>query len=139
MTANPPPRVPLPERRKSGILEDPTQTPTSVNAMSAVFHKPEHPAEPATFKPKNNPGFILHEKLKTSYEEVCICSLKSRLVGRGDLGRGVRLGRGTQRGRMRIVAGGAASVGGWRRLVAGYKDLGDASAWWRPIRRSAPV
>ena len=72
MTAAPPARIALPERRKSGILEDPTQTPTSVNAMSAVFHKPEGTAEPSTFKPKNNPAFILHGKLKTSYEEVSV-------------------------------------------------------------------
>jgi hypothetical protein len=37
---------------------------------SALAQAPEALPNPPTFKPKNNPAFILHGALKTSYEEV---------------------------------------------------------------------
>ncbi|GFZ44046.1 Xylitol dehydrogenase A [Saitozyma sp. JCM 24511] len=37
---------------------------------SALAQAPEALPNPPTFKPKNNPGFILHGALKTSYEEL---------------------------------------------------------------------
>jgi D-xylulose reductase len=37
---------------------------------SAAAQFPDALPEPPVFKPKNNPAFILHGKLKTSFEEV---------------------------------------------------------------------
>lgn len=37
---------------------------------SALIQAPDALPDPPVFKPKNNPGFILHGKLETSYQEV---------------------------------------------------------------------
>lgn len=37
---------------------------------SALVQAPDALPDPPVFKPKNNPGFILHGKLETSYQEV---------------------------------------------------------------------
>jgi hypothetical protein len=37
---------------------------------SAAAQYPNALPDPPVFKPKNNPGFILHGKLETSFEEV---------------------------------------------------------------------
>jgi D-xylulose reductase len=46
-----------------------------MSSTAAQF--PNAQPEPSVFKPKNNPGFILHGKLDTSFEEVGAICLRS--------------------------------------------------------------
>lgn len=48
----------------------PDQVPLSDNLASAAAQASEAQPEPADFKPRDNPAFILHGKLKTSFGEV---------------------------------------------------------------------
>ena len=43
---------------------------TAINMSSTLAQEPEAYPEPREFKPKDNPAFILHGKLHTSYETV---------------------------------------------------------------------
>lgn len=46
------------------------QVSLSKDMASANIQAPDAQPEPADFKPRDNPAFILHGKLKTSYGEV---------------------------------------------------------------------
>jgi hypothetical protein len=48
----------------------PDPVPLSEDMGSAKIQAPEAQPEPADFKPRDNPAFILHGKLKTSFGEV---------------------------------------------------------------------
>ena len=43
---------------------------TQITMSSAAAQFPDATPNPPVFKPKNNPAFILHGKLSTSFEEV---------------------------------------------------------------------
>lgn len=57
----------------------PDQVPLSKDMASANIQAPNDQPEPADFKPRNNPAFILHGKLSTSFGEV---SYTFRIVAR---------------------------------------------------------
>lgn len=44
--------------------------PLNYTMLSATTHASEGLPDPPVFKPKDNPAFILHGKLETSYQEV---------------------------------------------------------------------
>lgn len=48
----------------------PDQVPLSSDMASANIQASQAQPEPADFKPRDNPAFILHGKLKTSFSEV---------------------------------------------------------------------
>jgi hypothetical protein len=47
-----------------------TNSHTQIIMSSAAAQYPDASPNPPVFKPKNNPAFILHGKLSTSFEEV---------------------------------------------------------------------
>lgn len=59
----------------------PDQVPPSVDMASANIQAPapEAKPEPADFQPRDNPAFILHGKLKTSFGEVCYSYVDVRI------------------------------------------------------------